>query len=229
MRLQNVAVPKKLGNDSRSEARHRHPRGRMAKVVDYYFTPVSPWSLPRPRSLRRHRQAPRRVGQRQAGRSGQGLSGLGRPAAQAARAAAAGVSAGRAGALEGSISGVPINVQPAVLSRVRRSRGAMDPAAGESGGGADAGAHRRVLTRGLGRRSATSPTPRRSSRSQLSRGSTRKRWHSGAATEATKARYDGADTGGDRAQVFGAPTYIYRDEPFWGQDRLDFLDRALAK
>jgi len=30
-------------------------------------------------------------------------------------------------------------------------------------------------------------------------------------------------------QVFGAPTYIYREEPFWGQDRLDFLDRALAK
>jgi 2-hydroxychromene-2-carboxylate isomerase len=30
-------------------------------------------------------------------------------------------------------------------------------------------------------------------------------------------------------KVFGAPTYIYRDELFWGQDRLDFLDRALAK
>ena len=29
------------------------------------------------------------------------------------------------------------------------------------------------------------------------------------------------------AQVFGAPTYIYRGEPFWGQDRLDFLERAL--
>jgi 2-hydroxychromene-2-carboxylate isomerase len=29
--------------------------------------------------------------------------------------------------------------------------------------------------------------------------------------------------------VFGAPTYVYRDELFWGQDRLDFLDRALAK
>ena len=28
--------------------------------------------------------------------------------------------------------------------------------------------------------------------------------------------------------VFGAPTYIYRDELFWGQDRLDFLERALA-
>ena len=29
--------------------------------------------------------------------------------------------------------------------------------------------------------------------------------------------------------VFGAPSYVYRDELFWGQDRLDFLDRALAK
>jgi 2-hydroxychromene-2-carboxylate isomerase len=29
--------------------------------------------------------------------------------------------------------------------------------------------------------------------------------------------------------VFGAPSYLYRDEIFWGQDRLDFLDRALAK
>jgi 2-hydroxychromene-2-carboxylate isomerase len=28
--------------------------------------------------------------------------------------------------------------------------------------------------------------------------------------------------------VFGSPTYVYRDELFWGQDRLDFLDRALA-
>ena len=29
--------------------------------------------------------------------------------------------------------------------------------------------------------------------------------------------------------VIGAPCYIYNDEPFWGQDRLEFLDRALAK
>ncbi len=31
-----------------------------------------------------------------------------------------------------------------------------------------------------------------------------------------------------KRQVFGAPTYIYKDEVFWGQDRLDFLERALA-
>lgn len=29
-------------------------------------------------------------------------------------------------------------------------------------------------------------------------------------------------------QVFGVPWYVYDGESFWGQDRLDFLDRALA-
>jgi 2-hydroxychromene-2-carboxylate isomerase len=29
--------------------------------------------------------------------------------------------------------------------------------------------------------------------------------------------------------VFGAPTYAYNGELFWGQDRLDLLDRALAR
>ncbi len=28
--------------------------------------------------------------------------------------------------------------------------------------------------------------------------------------------------------VFGSPTYVYEGEIFWGQDRIDFLDRALA-
>jgi 2-hydroxychromene-2-carboxylate isomerase len=29
--------------------------------------------------------------------------------------------------------------------------------------------------------------------------------------------------------VFGSPTYVYQDELFWGQDRLDFIERALAR
>ncbi|MGE0734248.1 MAG: 2-hydroxychromene-2-carboxylate isomerase [Alphaproteobacteria bacterium] len=29
--------------------------------------------------------------------------------------------------------------------------------------------------------------------------------------------------------VFGTPTYIYKGERFWGQDRLDFLDRAVQR
>lgn len=30
-------------------------------------------------------------------------------------------------------------------------------------------------------------------------------------------------------QVFGAPTYIIDGEPFWGQDRLEFVERALNR
>ncbi len=44
-----------------------------------------------------------------------------------------------------------------------------------------------------------------------------------------QARYDAYTQQAIDAQVFGAPTYRYRGELFWGQDRLDFLDRALAQ
>ncbi len=33
----------------------------------------------------------------------------------------------------------------------------------------------------------------------------------------------------ERLGVFGAPTFILGDELFWGQDRLDFVDRALDR
>ena len=44
----------------------------------------------------------------------------------------------------------------------------------------------------------------------------------------TAARYEAFTDEAIARQVFGAPTYVYRDELFWGQDRLEFLDRALA-
>ena len=51
---------------------------------------------------------------------------------------------------------------------------------------------------------------------------------SAAQTPETAALYDSLTAEAIELQVFGAPTYRYRDEPFWGQDRLEFLDRALA-
>ena len=44
----------------------------------------------------------------------------------------------------------------------------------------------------------------------------------------TKAAYDAYTQEAIDRQIFGAPTYVYRDELFWGQDRLDFLERALS-
>jgi len=45
----------------------------------------------------------------------------------------------------------------------------------------------------------------------------------GAGADYDKFTQEAIDRG-----VFGAPTYVYRDEIFWGQDRLDFLERALG-
>ena len=48
-------------------------------------------------------------------------------------------------------------------------------------------------------------------------------------SDAMKTRYDAFTKEAIERGVFGAPTYFYRDEPFWGQDRLEFLQRALAR
>ena len=41
-------------------------------------------------------------------------------------------------------------------------------------------------------------------------------------------RFDALTEEAISLQVFGAPTYAYKGELYWGQDRLDFLERALA-
>ena len=50
-----------------------------------------------------------------------------------------------------------------------------------------------------------------------------------AETEAIKASYQAGTDRALAAQVFGAPSYVLNGEIFWGQDRLEFLERALAK
>ena len=50
----------------------------------------------------------------------------------------------------------------------------------------------------------------------------------GALAPAAQEEYDRNTQAATDAQVFGAPWYVYRGEPFWGQDRLEFLDRALG-
>ena len=44
-----------------------------------------------------------------------------------------------------------------------------------------------------------------------------------------KAAYDANTHEAIERQVFGAPSYVLDGEIFWGQDRLDFLERALAR
>ena len=50
-----------------------------------------------------------------------------------------------------------------------------------------------------------------------------------AAAPATRARYEGLTQEAIDRGVFGVPTYMVDGEMLWGQDRLDFLERALPK
>jgi len=49
-----------------------------------------------------------------------------------------------------------------------------------------------------------------------------------AFSQATHLRYESYTQMAIDAGVFGAPSYVFNGEIFWGQDRLDFVERALA-
>ncbi len=46
-------------------------------------------------------------------------------------------------------------------------------------------------------------------------------------SQAVQERYDDYTRQAIEARVFGAPSYVVDGEIFWGQDRLDFVERAL--
>jgi 2-hydroxychromene-2-carboxylate isomerase len=52
---------------------------------------------------------------------------------------------------------------------------------------------------------------------------------SDAAQAAARAKYDAYTQEAIERGVFGAPSYVIDGEIFWGQDRLDFVDRKLSR
>lgn len=50
-----------------------------------------------------------------------------------------------------------------------------------------------------------------------------------AKTGAMAELYKNTTAEAHQRDVFGSPTFIYNGENFWGQDRIDFLDRAISK
>ena len=50
-----------------------------------------------------------------------------------------------------------------------------------------------------------------------------------AQSEAVKAEYESNTQEAVSRNVFGAPSYVIAGEIFWGQDRLEFVERALAR
>ena len=46
-------------------------------------------------------------------------------------------------------------------------------------------------------------------------------------SQAVQERYEANTQAAIDAGVFGSPSYVIEGEIFWGQDRLDFVERAL--
>ena len=87
---------------------------------------------------------------------------------------------------------------------------------------------RRDHARRLGRAAATSPTRRCCRRCSPRRGLPARRLDD-SQSQAVHERYEADSQRAIEAGVFGAPSYIFDGEMFWGQDRLDFLERRLAR
>ena len=54
-------------------------------------------------------------------------------------------------------------------------------------------------------------------------------WMEASRSQAVQERYESYTRAAIDAGVFGAPSYVVEGEIFWGQDRLDFVERALAR
>jgi 2-hydroxychromene-2-carboxylate isomerase len=54
-------------------------------------------------------------------------------------------------------------------------------------------------------------------------------WMDASRSQAVQERYESYTQAAIHAGVFGAPSYVVEGEIFWGQDRLEFVERALAR
>jgi 2-hydroxychromene-2-carboxylate isomerase len=196
----------------------------MSHHIDYYFATISPWAFLGHDRSRRWRAARATVAVKPVN-FGEVFPCVGRPAAIEARAAATGVSAGGARSLV-EISRHPAQHPSEILSGQRRPGGRLDPRRGESDQAkalALAGAIGRALW--CEERDIADEATLRT----LAEGLGLEAGALSARAPQMSARYAELTKEAIDRGVFGAPSYVIDGEIFWGQDRMDFVARKLAK
>ena len=196
----------------------------MAKTIDYYFSPVSPWTYlghERFREIARKHGATITVKPVDYGRifpvSG-GLPVAKRPPQRQAY---------RLVELERwrKHLGVPVNVQPKFFPYDARLAALVTIAAGD--------ADKAMKLAGAFLRGCWAEEKNMADEVEVAAVIRAAGLDSNALLKQAKApetatRFEAFTDEAIARQVFGAPTYVYKDELFWGQDRLEFLDRVLA-
>ena len=197
----------------------------MAKTIDYYFSPVSPWSYlghARFREIARKHGAtvlPKPVDYGRIFPQSGGLPVAKRPAQRQAYRL-------RELARWRDHLGVPLNIEPRFFPYDPRLASLAIIAAGD--------ADQAMELAGALMRACWAEERNMADATQIDAVIRAAGLESAAVLKQAAAphiaqRYAAFTDEAIARQVFGAPTYAYQDELFWGQDRLDFLDRALGK
>jgi carboxymethylenebutenolidase len=198
----------------------------MSKVIDYYLTLISPWAYlgsQRFTEIARRHGAEVRVKPVNFGEIFPRTGGL--PLAKRApeRQAYRLVELKRWSAH----LGIPIHLQPAHFPAAEQTAARLVIAAGDAGG--DALALAQAFGRAVWEDERDIADPAACEAIVKASGLDAAALMPAAADPAVAARHAALTEEAVARGVFGAPSYVYRDEIFWGQDRLDFLDRALGK
>ena len=191
--------------------------------LDYYFWLNSDWASLGADRLEYARAAPERGHPLQAGRPARRLRAHRR---RAAGPALAGTTDYRVAELRRWCRklGIPVNPHPAHMcpNADQASRLVIAADLQAAGGGAVQGHPScRVVRTAISR-----PNPR-CARSRLRRGWTPTPWRAAAAPDVER-RYRQYTDEAVAAGAFGSPSYVYAGELFWGQDRLEMLEEAIA-
>jgi 2-hydroxychromene-2-carboxylate isomerase len=198
----------------------------MSKLIDYYFTLNSPWAYlgsARFAEIAKKHCAEVRVKPANFGEVFPRTGGLPLPKRAPERQAYRLVELQR----WRDFLGIPINLKPAHFPSQEGLAARMVIAAGDSGG------HPLELAHAFGKavweqeRSFGDPATCEAIAGETGHDGAKLR--AAAEDPALEKRHAELTEEAIARGVFGSPSYVYKDEIFWGQDRLDFLDRALAK
>lgn len=197
----------------------------VTKVIDYFFVPISPWTYLGGERLetlaRRHGATIRHkpMDHRRVYAASGGVPVAQRPKQRQAY---------RLAELERwrDFLGVELNLHPKHFPVPAELASRTIIAARQQG--LDAGALANALLRACWAedRNIADPATVRSICAECSMDG--ERLLEAAGGPATRAEYERNTAEAIERQVFGAPTYIVNGQLYWGQDRLDFVERALA-
>jgi 2-hydroxychromene-2-carboxylate isomerase len=198
----------------------------MPKIVDYYFSPVSPWTYfgqERLVAMAKKHGAEIRYKPADYGKIFAAAGGL--PVAQRPKQR----QAYRLQELERwrSFLGMKLNIQPKFFPASNELAARVIIAARQAG--RDPGPLAFAIMRACWAEERNIADEATLAAICGEQGLDGKALLAAAKAPATAEEYAANTAEAIERQVFGAPWYLYAGESFWGQDRLDFLERALGR